>query len=329
MKLFLAYVKQHRKAIVAALLFCVVFGISFALYHLPLAAVAYPVLLCALFALCFVIVDLSRVKRRHRQLEELGQRTAAMLSHLPEAESIVETDYQAIVENIRAELAALVTETDAKYRDMVEYYTVWVHQIKTPITSMRLTLQNEDTSQCRRLSADLFQIEQYVEMVLAFLRLDSESGDYVFAEHGIDAIVRQAVSKFSMEFIERKIRFVYTPIEETVVTDDKWLSFVVEQVLSNALKYTKTGSIKMYLEPQKILCIEDTGIGIAPEDLPRIFEKGYTGYNGRRDKTASGIGLYLCRRICENLGARIDVTSAPGKGTTVRIHLAQYALQGE
>ena len=160
-------------------------------------------------------------------------------------------------------------------------------------------------------------------MVLTFLRLDSESTDYVIKEYDLDGIVRQAVKKFSGEFISRKISLVYEPLQATVITDEKWLSFVVEQILSNALKYTPSGSITIRLEPDKKLYISDTGIGIAPEDLPRIFENGYTGYNGRTDKKASGIGLYLCKRICDKLGHGIAAESKLDEGTTIILDLSQ------
>ena len=122
----------------------------------------------------------------------------------------------------------------------------------------------------------------------------------------------------------------YEPVNTRVITDEKWLLFVVEQVLSNAVKYTPAGgSVTIDLEQPKTLCIRDTGIGIAPEDLPRIFEKGYTGYNGRNDKKASGIGLYLCRRICHNLGHRITANSSLDSGTVIRIHLEQRTISVE
>lgn len=192
---------------------------------------------------------------------------------------------------------------------------------------MRLTLQNEDSALSRKLSGDLFRIEQYVEMVLMFLRLDSDSTDYVIREHDLDVIVRQAVRKFAGEFIARKIQLVYEPVKTKVITDEKWLSFVIEQVLSNALKYTPSGSITISLEAPKTLCIRDTGMSIALEDLPRIFEKGYTGYHGRADKKATGIGLYLCRRICNNLGHTLTVKSTVDVGTTVAIDLSQRKLE--
>ena len=327
MALFIAYIKQRGRLILALILFFAVFIVSFLLYRLPVEAVIYPALICAFFGLVFTAIDFSRKLGRHRQLCGIKKLTAAMIASLPHIESIEEGDYQDIIRALQSEITALGSSSSARYRELTEYYTVWVHQIKTPITSMRLTLQNEDTQLSRKLSSDLFQIEQYVEMVLAFMRLDSESSDYVFREYSIDQIVRQAVAKFASEFIDRKLRLEYEPIDKPVITDEKWLSFVIEQLLSNALKYTRAGSIKIYLREPMTLCIEDTGIGIAPEDLPRIFEKGYTGYNGRSDKKASGLGLYLCKRICGELELGIGVTSEPDKGTVVSIDLEQYDLK--
>ncbi len=313
MKIFGAYIKQKSK----------IFAIVFYLYKLPVEAVIYPSLLCILFGTILIVLDFAKIKRRHKILEKLGNMPSAMIDELPSVSNINDYGYQRIIRSLQKEISQLESDSNNRFNDMVDYYTVWAHQIKTPIASMRLTLQNEDTPLSRKLLSDLFRIEQYVEMIMAFLRLDSTSSDYVFKEHNIDTIIRQAVKKYANEFIDRKISLVYNPIDYTVVTDDKWLSFVIEQILSNALKYTQKGSIKIYMNENMMLCIEDTGIGIAPEDLPRIFEKGYTGYNGRSDKKASGLGLYLCKRICKNLDTGITVLSEIDKGTIVRIDLKQ------
>jgi signal transduction histidine kinase len=159
-------------------------------------------------------------------------------------------------------------------------------------------------------------------MVLTYLRLESDGTDYVIREYDLDDIVRPAVKKLSGDFIGKKLTLAYEPLNTTVLTDEKWLSFVIEQLLTNAVKYTPAGgTVSICLEPPKTLCIRDTGIGIAPEDLPRIFEHGYTGLVGRADKRASGLGLYLCRRVCKNLGHKIRAESKPGEGTVMRVDL--------
>ncbi len=327
--MFFRYLKQRWRLYVVGTIFCAIFMVTFILYHLPIGAVIYPALLCVGVGLIMLVFDFLRVKRRHEMLESVHSISDAISNVFPEARSIEDEDYQKIVRLIGEEHSQYRADTTRQYSEMIDYYTVWVHQIKTPIASMRLHLQNEDSAFSRKLYADLHRIEQYVEMVLAFLRLNSESTDYVFREYDLDKIIKQAVKKFSHDFIGRKLSLVYEPINTTVVTDEKWLSFVIEQVLSNALKYTQSGSITISLDADKKLSIRDTGIGIAPEDLPRIFQNGYTGYNGRSDKSASGIGLYLCKRICTNLGHTISATSVINEGTTITIDLAQTKLRVE
>ena len=329
MKLFGLYLKQHKREIAAAIIFLVIFLTAFVLYHLPVEAVIYPTGICLLLGILFAAYDFRRVMSRHKCLQEITTLADAVSESFPAVDGVEDADYQQLIRLIAEEQMQVRTQMNLRYLDMMDYYTVWAHQIKTPIASMRLNLQNEDSTLSRKLSADLLRIEQYVEMVLMFLRLDSDSTDYVIREQELDEIVRCAVKKFAGEFISRRIKLVYEPLAAKVITDEKWLSFVIEQVLSNALKYTQEGSITITLEEPKVLCIKDTGIGIAPEDLPRIFEKGYTGYNGRRDKKASGIGLYLCKRICGNLKHSITAESKLASGTTIRIDLDQRKLSIE
>ena len=280
------YLRQRRRTLLAFFLFGGIFAAAFALYQLPLRAVAYPFVLCAAAGAVLLTLDYRRVLRQHRRLELLRQLPEELADALPPADTVKEADYRSLVTLLAESRRAIRTQEEQRYGDMVDYYTMWAHQIKTPIASMRLTLQNEDSDLARSLSGDLMRVEQYVEMVLVFLRLD------------------------------------YQPLDRTVVTDAKWLGFVVEQVLSNALKYTAQGSVTIAMDGDD-LCIRDTGMGIAPEDLPRIFDRGFTGLNGRRDTRASGIGLYLCRRICRSLGHAIRASSVPNQGTEIRIGLGQ------
>lgn len=329
MKAFFEYWKQRRKILGLLALFCCIFAVTFALYELPLRAVWYPAALCAVVGLAAAVIDFYHIQKVHKDLARVKTMSDTVTERFPQSDGLIERDYQQIIRLLTQEQAAFRTETGKRYDDMVDYYTTWAHQIKTPIASMRLTLQNEDSPLSRKLQADLFRVEQYVEMVLMFLRLDSDSSDYLIRVYDLDMIIRQSVKKFAGEFIGRKLQLVYEPLHIAVITDEKWLSFVIEQVLSNALKYTPSGSIRIFLERPKTLCVQDTGMGIAPEDLPRVFEKGYTGYHGRADQKASGIGLYLCRRTCTNLGHTITAESEPGVGTIIRIDLSQDALEVE
>ena len=329
MKIFGDCLRRHLGSIGIFLACCGIFVLVFSLYDLPAEAVLYGGVLSAMLYLFWFLVRFRKYYQKCRTLRQMQQEIVITTRHLPPPEDASEQAYQELVELLYQKQQELTQEWRVRYSDMMEYYTAWTHQMKTPIAAMRLHLQAADTPENHMLLEDLQRIEQYVEMVLMFLRLDSEDTDYVIEEYDMDSIVRQAVRRVSGEFISRKIGLDYQPINTRVITDEKWLLFVIEQVLSNALKYTRSGKISIYSPEKDMLCIEDTGIGIAPEDLPRIFEKGYTGYNGRKDKHASGIGLYLARRICDNLGHKISARSVIGKGTAITIDLSREKIKNE
>ena len=324
--MLLAYLKRQYKLLLLLAGAVCIFAAVFALYDLPLEAVLYAGALCLALGLVLFAVGYSRFLRRHRELQRLLRQAGEKALSLPPARGLLEEDYQTLLQAVCRDRARLAAENESRLRELTDYYSLWVHQIKTPIAAMRLRLQSEDSDSSRRLLADLGRIEQYVEMVLTYLRLEGEGTDYVFREAKLDDIVRPALRRFAGEFIARRLTLDYTPTDVRVLTDEKWLSFVIEQVLSNALKYTPQGGVSVYVEEPKTLCIRDTGIGIAPEDLPRIFDRSYTGMQGRADKRASGIGLYLCRRVCRNLGHTITAESRPGEGTTVRIKLEEKKI---
>lgn len=327
-----AYGRARRRVFAGtALTAAAVFGIL-ALGNVSFLVSGYAALVAGFFGLMFLAADVIRFRSRHRQLTEAKRLLAEGVSleeHLPDPDSLQEEDYQELVRELTAERSRAAERAGERLTEMVEYYTLWAHQIKTPIAAMELLLQSAEQPPAAELKEELQKIEQYVEMVMGYLRLNSGSTDYRIARYDLDEIVRPVVRKYASSFIRRRLRLQYEPLNSIVLTDEKWLSFVVEQVLSNALKYTRTGSISIRLEAPKTVCIADTGIGILPEDLPRIFEQGFTGYNGREDKKASGIGLYLCRQICLRLGHRISASSEPGKGTVIRIDLGERSLEVE
>ena len=243
-----------------------------------------------------------------------------MAENLPKADSPLEEQYTEMLEKLWSMCYENQNRCRKERSDSIDYYTTWVHQIKTPISVMQMILQSEDTEEYRALSAELFKIEQYVEMVLCWFRLSSTTNDFVIETLSLDEIIRRAVRKYAPQFIQKKINVVYDGTECTALSDEKWLLFILEQLLSNAVKYTENGTVSISVADH-ILKITDTGIGIAAEDLPRIFEKGYTGYNGRADKKSTGLGLYLCRKAADKLSHAIYATSEIGKGSTFYIDL--------
>ena len=322
MELLRGYWKQRGFLLLLLGGWAVVFAVVFALYDLPGEAVGYAVLLGSAGTALMAGVDFLLWRRRRRALKALASHVTLGLEDLPEPWGSIEAAYQELLELLYRDRQTLVSQGDERRREMVEYYTLWAHQIKTPIAAMGLLLQGDETDRGRELRSELFRVEQYVTLALSYLRLGAETTDYVIREQDLDPILRQAARKYAALFIRGRVALALRPTGLRVLTDEKWLSFVVEQVLSNALKYTPDGGeVWLGLEKPATLCIRDNGMGIAAEDLPRIFQKGYTGYNGRADKKASGLGLYLCRRICTNLGHTISAQSVAGEGTSIRIGL--------
>ncbi|MBR3508182.1 MAG: sensor histidine kinase [Lachnospiraceae bacterium] len=323
------YLKEKRATVIVFLACACIYFVTFVLYHFPLEAVLYPTVFCVLLLMGTFLYEYQKYRAKHEELVLLQSLPDYLMESLKKYQKQDDQDYTELLRLVMEHAGEERLEHQKKMVDSIDYYTTWVHQIKTPIASMRLRLQAEDSQMARTLLEDLFRIEQYVEMVLTYMRLGSDSTDYVFRECELDGVIKGCLRKFASQFIGRSLRLSYEGTEQTVVTDEKWLAFVLEQLLSNALKYTTQGGITITVSEGSVIAIQDTGFGIAAEDLPRIFEKGYTGYRGREDKRASGIGLFLCKKICDNLGVKIWAESKIGEGTTMFLDLSQKKMTHE
>ncbi|MBU5336015.1 sensor histidine kinase [Intestinibacter bartlettii] len=323
------YIKQYIKPIILFIIFILIFTLIFSLYYLELEAILYSSLICCFIGLICICINFINYYKKHIQLYKLQKEISISLENLPSPKNLMEEDYTNLILSLNNEYKSYISKSDIAKSNMIDYYTMWVHQIKTPISAMKLLIQTSESEISSDLSSELFKIEQYVEMVLSYIRLDSSENDFVIKEYNLDDIVRQAVRKYAPLFIRKKISLDFQNTNYKVLTDEKWLVFVIEQLLSNAIKYTNKGKISIYPLENKKLVIEDTGIGISPEDIPRIFDKGFTGYNGRTDKKATGLGLYLCKNILDKLSHRIAIESEIGVGTKVILDLSMININIE
>ncbi len=327
----MCYLRSKGKFILLYLFFLGIFRLVLYLYGIEQDVLDYAVLLTFTMLAGTFCVDFMIQCRHVKYMEESLAALPYELREMPKPKELAEVYYQNKLNVLFQYKDEQETNSSISRQEMFDYYSLWAHQIKTPLSAMELLLQayeskvdEEETEEfIKSMKMELFKTEQYVEMVLSYLKIDDVSTDLALQWYEIDEIIRQAVRKYSQLFIVKKIRLDYQKCKGMVLTDEKWLLLVLEQILSNALKYTRKGTISIYMEPQQenLLIIEDTGIGIQGEDLPRIFEKGFTGYNGRKEKKSTGIGLYLCKIICEKLNHGIQVQSDVGKGTRVSINL--------
>lgn len=326
--MFWGYIKMRGK-LIALLLACTgIFAWVLSLYDLPLEAVGYGGLLSLVLLLIFGAADYCGWRQRVRNLQSIEGQAALLLNLLPEPRNLEEAAYRELLLELNEDRRSAVSASDARMRECVDYYTMWVHQIKTPIAAMGLILQGDESERGHALRTELFRIERYVELVLSYLRLGGGGTDYVIRTVKLDEVLRQAARRYAPLFIRGKVSLELNETGMSVLTDEKWLQLVIEQVLSNAVKYAPGGHVRVWSEGEQ-LHIQDDGAGIAPEDLPRIFERGFTGCNGRMDKRATGIGLYLSKEICKKLGHTIEAASELGKGTRITLGLARPYLEVE
>ena len=305
---------------------CLIYG----LYGLPWGPAGYTCLVTAVATLGFLMAGFFRWKRKRRQLLILKRQAEQSLENadLPKAETPLEKIYQEIIQDQEKRCQREQKESREKLVRSREYYTRWSHQIKTPIAAMELLLQ-EEPADVRALKRELLKTSQYVEMALSYQRMEGEGNDLVIQRYELRPVVMQAVKKVSPLLIHKHISFSAGDLSGEVLTDEKWLVFVLEQLLTNASKYTKEGGSVRIGKENGLLVLRDTGIGIRPEDLPRIFEWGYTGYNGRLDKRSTGVGLALVKQVMEMLGNKMEIRSVLGEGTEVFLDLRRTELEAE
>ena len=316
MDIIKSYIKKNLKIYLLLIVFIFIFVLIFYLYNLPFEALFYSGSLCFVAALIASIIDFNNYRKSYIDLKYLESNILNSMEDLPKSLDIRVEYYQKIIERLHNEVEKLKIEDNKKMEGLVDYYSMWIHQIKTPIAAINFLLDNEEID-VKAFRQELFKIERYVEMVLTYIRLGSETSDYVITSINLDEVVRENIKKYATLFINKKIKLNYVSHETYVISDKKWLGFAFEQLLSNAIKYTKSGGEISINISESELIIEDNGIGIYEEDLPRIFEQSFTGLNGRYEKKSSGLGLYLCKKTLDKLQHKIEITSEVNKGTKV------------
>lgn len=323
-KMLISYLKERIYVLLLMALSMVILLILSGLYGYREAFrnMLYGAEILIFAAIIWYAIDFGYYRKHCRELMQCLAIQEERDKKLPESRSCYEHIYQEMISAEENEKRELSSKYDDMVLDMSDYYTMWTHQIKTPIAALKLVLQDKEGTQLEE--EELFQIEQYVEMALQYARINHMSSDMRLAPVNVRNVVKQSLKKYSLLFCRSGLEFSLEEFDCEVVSDEKWLCFVVEQLLSNALKYTYEGKISIYglNEERKkttghisYLVIEDTGIGIPKEDLPRIFERGFTGFNGHMDKKSTGIGLYLCKTILKKLSHSIEAESEPMKGS--------------
>lgn len=330
MRLLLDYLCFHKKSIILFFICTMIFAMVFFLSNIPLDAVLYAGLLSFIALGVAAGYDFFHYYRHHMVLDELTETVDAQIDFLPEPRNRIDDDYTRIIKELHRQKRASESKAYIEKKELLDYFTLWAHQIKMPIAAMSLILQKKGAwagQDDREFAMELFNVEEYVDKAMSYIRISDISSDLVFDEIELDSLIRKSVKKYANTFIRKRISLDFQETHYKVITDEKWLLIVFGQILSNCLKYTSEGgSISIGMQGS-LLKIADTGIGIRTEDLPRVFEKGFTGENGRQYSKSTGQGLYLCKTIMDKLAHGIRLDSEEGAGTTVTLDLFRETLQ--
>jgi len=323
--LFIQYLLKQKVFLLLCLFFAVVnITVGYA-YQLPLERALLTIAIGGFAVLIVGSFDFYHFYNKYLKLVQLQKAETLEVEKLPETTDRIETNYQSIIQDAYHQLLKFENEAAQSEQEILDYFTTWVHQIKVPIAALHLILQENEQEVSDEMEEQLFKIDQYVNLILQYVRLESSSTDYHFQEVELDTLVRENIKKYASSFIRKGLTLNYETIFLNVITDPKWLSFVIDQILSNAVKYTNEGSVAIYVENHSLV-IEDTGIGILPEDLPRIGQRNFTGFTGRQNKNATGIGFYLSKQIIQKLGHHIFLSSKLNEGTKVSIQFHEQEI---
>lgn len=291
------------------------------------APIVYSTELVIFFILLYFLGGFISFYKKKREIKRLIN--ADCINLTGHKFSLYDEGYQVILDRISKYTAQVLTEKENEAQERIDYQNLWIHEIKTSIFALKLIIQTQTSGEVKmKLQEEVLHIEQYVETSLNYYRIQNIENDVNFAQYNLFSIIREAVKKYSIVFINKNIDLIVDNEEVTILTDRKWLLFIIEQVLSNSLKYTGNGgkiSFTYNISVRK-LEIRDTGIGIAKEDIGRLFNKSFTGYNGRINGESTGIGLYMCKKVATMMEMNIEIKSEVGCGTTVELYFNNNIL---
>lgn len=316
--LFFKYYLRSRKLLCSLLFifYSLLFIFSY-LFEDERTVLQYVIILLLLTSLIGLILDFVKQYQNFRHAVLYGE---------SDAYTPLEALLTSKIRTLEKDKKELKIQHQEKQSDLLDYYTLWVHQIKTPIAASKLLVQDLQEQMLKnQLEQELFKIDSYMNLVLQYLRLESFHDDLVVEKENIGDLIKEVVKKYALFFIQQGLSLNLHDLNHTVITDKKWFLVILEQVLSNSLKYTKQGSIEIFFQ-EDTLYMKDTGLGIQNSDLLRVFERGFSGYNGRLTHQSSGLGLYLSKKIADKLGHELHLHSVVGEGTTVMITFKEKKL---
>ena len=325
---FRDFIKDKLLLIISVMLALISIEILLLVYNIGIIPKIYIALIIILVVFISIFVEFKNKQYYYKQLknniEDLNQKY--LISEIIRDANFIEGK---ILKETLQEAGKSMLENVNQYKeiqeDYKEYIELWIHEVKIPIAASKMIIENNKNTITKSIDEELDKVENYIEQALYYARSNAVEKDYIITKNNLKEIVNSAILKNKTTLLNQKVTLELKELEQEVYTDSKWATFIINQIIQNAIKYSKESDkkIEIYSESKNdkiILYIEDNGIGIRKGEITRVFERGFTGENGRKiGKKSTGIGLYLCKKLCDKLGLGIELNSEKDKGTQVRI----------
>lgn len=319
------YIKEKWVIYALFVMMSGMFLATFFLYDLTLTPFMDGLLFVFFILVIWSLVDMRKMYKEHSMLQDIIEQESVdnvLYQQLDIGDDMLNKDYQALLKKVSATNQHLEHQLVKEQQLLLDYYAMWSHQIKTPLAALQVLIETEPES-TTKIKNEISTIDGYLSMMLHYLKMTNLEDDLVLKKVELSSVVKKVIKKYRMFFIQKDLSVELVPFQKEIVTDEKWLLFVLEQLIFNSIKYTKIGGIKIEMI-NDTLTITDSGIGILSQDLPRIFESGYTGFNGRGHQKATGLGLHMSQNIANHLGITLEISSEIGKGTVVGMTFSQF-----
>ena len=325
---FKDFIKDKILLIISVILALISIEILLLVYNIGIIPKIYVAIIIILVVFISIMVEFKSKQYYYKQLknniDDLKQKY--LISEIIKDANFIEGK---ILKETLQEAGKSMLENVNKYKaiqeDYKEYIELWIHEVKIPIAASKMIIENNKNTITKSIDEELDKVENYIEQALYYARSNAVEKDYIITKNNLKEIVNSAILKNKTTLINQKVILEIKDLEKEVYTDSKWATFILNQIIQNAIKYSKESNkkIEIYSKSKNdkiILYIEDNGIGIRKGEITKVFERGFTGENGRKiGKKSTGIGLYLCKKLCDKLGLGIELNSEKDKGTQVRV----------
>lgn len=324
---FTKYIKDKIYYILAFIIYIILISIYLKAMEIEIPAIIIVIAISTIFFCAGFVISYIKSNKYLKDIDKMMDNLTEkylITEVMPKPRRAERLAYYRILKKANKSMLENISTIKQQQIDYKEYIESWVHEIKIPITSVKLLCENNKSDITTKIDEEIEEINNFVEQALFYARMDQVSNDFMIKNINLNNVIRNVLARNKKIMIQNNMKVELNNVNTNCYTDEKWLEFILNQIIQNAIKYRKekNANIVITISENKenvILNIKDNGIGIKTSEIDRIFDKGFTGTNGRNQKKSTGIGLYLCKRLCQEIGMEIEANSKENEFTEIKI----------